>query len=306
MREFPLWAWAVFGSTLLVFLIIDLYVHRGRRGESRASAIVWSVIWIVVGLGFVGFVWSLAGRVAAMEYLAAYAIEKSLSLDNLFVFLIIFQSLGIPKEYQRTALTWGIFGALVFRAVFVFIGAAALNRAEWMAYIFGAILFYAAYHAVRDDPSKRAESKLVSWLSDRLPVTQERETNKFLVRENGRWRATPLLVAVLGLEASDIVFAIDSVPAALSFTRREFIVYSSNAFAILGLRSLYIVLAHTIAELKYLGYGLAGVLAFAGLKMVLPEDWLHIPPLVSVGVIVTLIATAVGASLWLGDTSQRS
>lgn len=295
MESIPLWGWGAFGALVAVLLAIDLFAHR-EHSESQRSAVIWSVIWIGAGLAFNVFVWSTMGGQAAQEYLAAYLIEKSLSLDNLFVFLIIFQSLGIPKRFQHDVLFWGILGAVVFRALFVFLGVAAIERWEWVVYVFGAILLYAAYRAFQENPAEQKENEAVKWLAQHLPVTHEVGDGKFISLRNGRRVVTPLLIALLGLEVTDVMFAIDSVPAAFAITRDAFIIYSSNIFAILGLRSLYIVLAHTIAELEYLHYGLAGVLAFAALK-ILANQWIHLPPLVSVAIIVVIIGAAVWASL---------
>ncbi|MGA9524535.1 MAG: TerC family protein [Myxococcaceae bacterium] len=293
MIDFPLWGWAVFAVLLFVMLFIDLFAHRGERADSQRSAIVWSVIWIAVGLSFGGFIWWKWGAGHAGDYLAAYLIEKSLSVDNLFVFLIVFQSLNIPKQYHRKVLSWGIFGALIFRAIFIFLGAAAIERWQWVAYVFGAILIYAAIKIFRHDPAEEEENKAVAWLSRHLPVTKNLHHAHFFVVEGGRRVATPLLLAVMGLEATDIMFAIDSVPAAFSVTTSPFIIYSSNAFAILGLRALYIVLAKSLADLKYLHFGLAAVLAFAGLKL-LTSRIFHIPAWASISFIVLTI----GASAW--------
>jgi tellurite resistance protein TerC len=297
MQHVPTWIWVVFWAVVLVLIVVDLLAHRGRHGESHKAAVIWSVIWIATGLAFNVLVWRVFGTQAAHEYLAAYFIEKSLSLDNVFVFLVIFRSLGIPSRAQHNVLFLGIFGALVFRALFIFVGAAALQRWHWVAYVFGAILLITAWRVFREDPAKQQENKAVRWLAHRLPVTHEVHEKKFIVRlEDGRRVATPLLLALLGLELTDILFAVDSVPAAFAVTQDTFILYSSNAFAILGLRALYLLLAGTVGQLRYLHYGLAGVLAFAGLKMVL-EPWLHVPPLLSVGIIIALIAGSVVASL---------
>lgn len=299
MQEAPFWAWIVFGVLAGVLLALDLFSHYGGARESRKSSIAWSVAWLAVGLSFTLFVWQAFNATTAHEYLAAYLIEKALSLDNLFVFLVIFSSLRIPLQFQRTALSWGIFGALVFRAIFIFLGAAALQRWDWVSYVFAAVLFYAAYHAVRENPQEQRESGTVAWLSKRLPISGKTNTTKFFVRDDNRRMATPLLVAVVAIELTDIVFAIDSVPAALSVSREEFVVYSSNVFAILGLRALYIVLADVLRRLRYLHYGLAAVLAFAGVKM-LAHDWVEIPPLISVGIILALLAFPIYWSLRAG------
>ncbi len=297
MNEQTARGWMLFLVGLSILLAVDLFVHRGGKEESWRAALAWSIVWIAAGLGFGGLVWGMLGATPAQDYLATYLLEKSLSLDNLFVFLLIYQTLNIPTRYQRTALSWGIFGALVFRAVFIFAGAAAIARWNWLEFVFAAVLIWAAIRIFFENPATEKESRLVNWLSARLPVTQTRDTPKFFLREQGRLMATPLLVAVLSLELCDILFAVDSVPAALAVARNPFIVYTSNAFAILGLRALYILLAHTIAELRYLHYGLAAVLLFVGVKMA-ADRWVKIGPLASVGVIVLALTVSVGLSLW--------
>ena len=289
-----MWGWLIFGVSVAALLAVDLFAHRGRHGGSHRSACVWSCIWIAAGLLFAIFVWLVIGTRQAHEYLAAYLIEKSLSLDNLFVFLIIFRNLAIPEEYQHNVLYWGIFGALVFRAVFIFLGIAAVESFTWVTYIFAAILLFAAWHSFREDPASRGTNRAVQWLSLHLPFTRKIHGTRFFVREKGRLLATPLLIALLGLEITDIVFAIDSVPAALAVSRNRFVVYSSNVFAILGLRALYSALALT--ELRYLHYGLAGVLAFAAVKIII-EEWLPIHPLAAVGITALLIGGTVWASM---------
>ncbi len=280
--------WLIFFSLLLPLLFIDLRMQRNH--SSQKDALYWSIIWIATGLLFAGYVNYTLGSEARDQYLAAYLIEKSLSVDNLFVFLLIFSSMRIPHQFQRRALSWGIFGALVFRALFVVAGIAALERWEWVKYIFAGFLFYAAFKSLqkKDEDAAAEESKITTWLCAHLPISRERDTNHFLINEDNRWKVTPLFLSILALECSDIVFAVDSVPAALSISRDQFIVYSSNAFAILGLRALYILLAGAICRLRYLHYGLAGVLLFAGLKMIAPEGW-EIAPLHSVIIILAMI-----------------
>ncbi|MCP3136293.1 TerC/Alx family metal homeostasis membrane protein [Pyxidicoccus xibeiensis] len=301
MQDIPTWIWVVFWGVVLALLAVDLVAHRGRHGESHRAAVSWTVVWIAAGLSFNLLVWYVLGGRAAQEYLAAYFIEKSLSLDNVFVFLVIFRSLAVPPRSQHQVLFLGIFGALVFRALFIFLGAAALERWHWVAYVFGGILLVTAWRVFREDPSQQVENKAVKWLAHRLPVTQDLHGKKFLVRlADGRRVATPLLLALLGLELTDILFAVDSVPAAFAVTQDTFIIYSSNAFAILGLRALYLLLAGTVGTLRYLHYGLAGVLAFAGGKMVL-ERWVHVGPLTSVAIIAALI----GGSVWASRRAQK-
>jgi tellurite resistance protein TerC len=299
--------WIIFAAVVAVMLAIDIIAHRGEKADSRGRAIIWTVIWVGVGLAFNVFVWFDRGGQAAQEYLASYLIEKSLSLDNLFVFLIIFNTLRIPAHHQRTALLWGIFGALFFRAIFIYLGAEALEKWHWVEYIFAVLLLYAAWHAFREDPAQEEESKLAEWLAHHLPVSRHTEHAIFFTRENGKLLFTPLMVAVIGLELTDVMFAIDSVPAAFSVVPRSehqlYIIYTSNVFAILGLRSLYIALATTLGRVRYLHYGLAAVLVFAAAKMVIPDEWFAVvgledglPPLVSVGIIVACIGVAIWAS----------
>ncbi len=292
----PFWLWATFAVVLGVLLAVDLIVHRGAHGRSRKAAIVWTIVWIAVGLLFAVFVGMVLGAARGQEYLGAYLIEKSLSLDNLFVFLVIFKSLGIPQTEQRHVLSWGIFGALVFRLVFVVVGVAVMEKFHWVRYVFAAILIVAAVRLLRPHGPGGDESKVVRWLSRHIPVTTDLHGAAFFVREAGRRVATPLAVALAAVELTDIAFAVDSVPAALAISDSTFVIYSSNAFAILGLRSLYVVLEHLLGTLRYLQYGLAAVLAFAGAKLIAAE-WIHLPPLVSVGIIAACIGVAVLASL---------
>lgn len=294
--EVPSWGWPALGVSVLVLLILDMLGHKGGRGSSRNSAIIWSVVWIAAGLIFGGVIYATMGAQAGHDYLLTYTLEKSLSVDNLFVFLIIFKALQIPKEHQHHVLFWGVLGALGFRALFIFLGVAALEKYEWVVYIFGAILLLAAYRAYRDDPSQAHDSRVATWLKKHLPVTESVHGAHFFHRENGKFFITPLLLALIAAELTDIMFAIDSVPAALSVTRDSFIVYSSNAFAILGLRALYVLLATTIAEMRYLHYGLASVLAFAGVKIILSGVEIHIPAWLSFSWILLSIGVAIIAS----------
>lgn len=292
--QMPESAWLTFAIVFGILLTVDLTVHRAGRQETHRRALLWTMIWIAAGLAFWAYVWVIGGARNAHEYIAVYVIEKSLSLDNLFVFLLVFRSLKIPERHQRTALSWGILGALIFRALLIFAGVRAVERWSWLEYLFGAFLFYAAWHAFREDPISRKENWVIRRLSQRLPVSRETNTSSFLVNENHQRKATPVFVAVLAIEISDFIFAVDSVTVALSVTRNEFLIYSANAFAILGLRALYMFLAATIARMRYLHYGLGAILAFAGFKMVL-KDVLEIPPLLSVAIIMTFM----GISVWL-------
>ena len=290
------WGWWLFGITVAVLLAIDLVMHRGGHGTSRKSSYIWSAVWIAMGLSFTIVVYYFFGVVRAEEYVAAYLMEKSLSVDNLFVFLIIFRSLSVDAKHQHKVLFWGILGALVFRAIFIFLGIAVINRFHWMAIIFGLMLVYTAYRAFIEDPAQKTESGLIVWLSRSLPFTQDTEDGHWYLRRDGRIFVTPLAVALIAVELTDIMFAIDSVPAVFAVSRDPFVVYSSNIFAILGLRALYTALEHNLRDFRYLHYGLSGVLAFAGIKLIFAE-WMKLPPLVSVAIICAIIASSVLASL---------
>lgn len=290
----PAWAWCLLAGLMVLLIAIDLFAHRGDHVDSRGRAIAWSVGWIAVAVAFGGFVGAYFGAGAAEQYFGAYLLEKSLSIDNLFLFVVIFGALDIPRHEQRRVLTWGIVGALVTRAVFIALGAAVLHRWHEITYVFGGILVITAIKMLRG--GDEAGSKLLPWLERRLPWTRDRTGHHFVVKRDGKWLATPLLVALVAIEATDVLFAVDSIPAAFAVSEEPFIVYSSNVFAVLGLRALYVVLVGALGELRYLKYGLAAVLAFAGLKM-LVAPWFHVSPIESVLVIAGVITAAVVASV---------
>jgi tellurite resistance protein TerC len=291
----PVWAWALLALVVVVSVSIDLFAHRGDHVDSRKRALAWTIGWVAVSLGFNVFVAVKFGRDAGEQFLAAYLLEKSLSVDNLFVFLLIFGTLHIPATEQRRVLTWGIAGAIVTRGVLIFAGAAAVKEWHSLLYVFGGLLVVAAFKLLHE-PQEKAENRMIVWLSRHLPWSKTLDGHHFFTKRNGRWLGTPLLLALVAIELTDVVFAIDSVPAAFAVTEEPFIIYSSNLLAILGLRALYIVLAGLLADLKYLRFGLSAVLAFAGMKLLL-SSWVHFPPLVSVGVIAACITIAVLASL---------
>jgi tellurite resistance protein TerC len=290
----PTWAWALLAVILAVAIVVDLVCHRGDRVDSRRRALIWTVFWIGVALGFNIFVWARFGAAAGEQFLAAYLLEKSLSVDNLFVFLLVFGALGIPPGEQRRVLTWGILGAIATRGVLIFAGAAAVHRWHELLYVFGGVLIVAAIKLIAT-PARPHDSKLLGWLTRHLPATRTLDGHRFVTRVRGRLRATPLLLALIAIELTDVVFAIDSVPAAFAVTDEPFLIYSSNLLALLGLRALYVVLAGAIAKMRYLRFGLAAVLAFAGAKLIL-APWIAIPPLISVGVIVAMIGGSAAAS----------
>ena len=293
--------WAVFFTIVAVALAIDLG-FVGRKGDvvSTRTAYAWSAVWISLGLGFSGLVYMWYGGEAAQQYLAGYLIEESLSIDNLFVFLLVFGSLGIALQYQRKVLFWGILGAMIMRGVFIVAGVSLINRFEWIVYIFGAVLVYTAYRLVRSsgvqvDPEK---NPLVRFARRLFPVAADYKGRRFVIRRGGKRFITPLVLALVAIESADLVFAIDSVPAVLAVSNITFVVFTSNIAAILGLRSLYFALAGSLQRFEYLSWGLAVVLGFVGIKMLI-SHWLHIPVLVSLGVIVVAVGTSVVVSLVL-------
>ena len=292
--------WIVFLVTVSTLLVIDLGVV-GRRGDvmSTRSALAWSAVWIGFGLSFSLAVWAWRGGVAAQEYLAGYLIEESLSIDNLFVFMIVFGSLGIALQYQRKVLFWGIFGAIVLRGTFIFVGVSVLERFEWVIYIFGALLVFTAYrlirsHGVQVDPERNPMVRMARRL---FPIDVDYVGNAFTVRKAGIRMLTPLVIALVAVESADVVFAVDSVPAVLAITDDVFVAFTSNVCAILGLRALYFALAGSLERFEYLSWGLAIVLGFVGVKMLLSEV-VHTPVYVSLIVIVAAVGGAVVFSLW--------
>jgi tellurite resistance protein TerC len=272
----PAWAWCLMAVVMVAMIATDLFAHRGARAESRRAALVWTATWIAAALAFGAFVWLHFGADAGEQFFAAYVLEKSLSVDNLFVFLVVFAALRIPSAEQRRILTWGIAGALVTRGLFIAGGAALLHAWHPLTYVLGAALVITAAKTMRAPASHDgAPPRALTWLSRRLP---------------------PFFAAMIAIELVDLLFALDSIPAALAITDEPFLVYSSNVFALLGLRALYVALAGALAELRYLRFGLAAVLAFAGAKM-LASAWWHVPPALSVAVIVAFIGASIAASL---------
>jgi tellurite resistance protein TerC len=292
-------AWVGLLTLIVVLLLVDLLVlHREAHEISTKEAAVESAAWISVGLGFFVFVHVAYGSAAGSEYLAGYLIEKSLSVDNVFVWAIIFSYFAVPRRYQHRVLFWGIFGALVLRATFIFAGVALITRFEWLLFIFGGFLVFTAVRLVtRDDETVHPERSPVLRVVRRIvPSSTEYDGQRLFTRIDGRRLATPLFAVLVLIEATDVVFAVDSVPAVLAVSHEPFIVFSSNAFAILGLRSLYFLLADLHGRFAYLDEGLAVILAFVGVKMILAR-WVHIPTGVSLAVIAVVLVTAILASM---------
>ncbi len=292
-------AWIAFIVFVLGMLALDLGVfHRKAHTIGFKEALGWSAAWMTLSFLFAGGLFAVRGAEAGTAFLTGYLVEKALSVDNIFVILLIFTYFKIPDRYQHKVLFWGILGALVMRAAFIVLGVELIERFHWVVYVFGGFLILSGIKmAVKPDEEADPSKGWIVRLARRVvPVTPELEGAKFVVKKDGRWAATPLLVALLVVEASDVVFAADSIPAILAITKDPFIVYTSNVFAILGLRSLYFVVAGFVAMFQYLHYGLAAILIFVGAKMLLAGVY-EIPVLASLGVIAALLAAAVAASL---------
>lgn len=297
--DVPLWAWGALVGTIAVLLIVDLLlVHRTPHVASFREAAVESAVWIALGVGFTFVVAAWAGSQAAGEYITGYLIEKSLSVDNVFVWAVLFSYFAVPREYQFRVLFWGIFGALVMRAMFIFAGVAALERFEWVLYVFGGFLLVTAVKIARHtDTEVHPERNPVLRLVRRVvPTTTDYDGQRMFTRRHGRLLATPLLVVLVLVETTDVVFAVDSVPAILAVSREPFIVFSSNAFAILGLRALYFLLAGMHGRFRYLNVGLGVILAYVGVKMLATELY-HPPSWFSLAVIAAVLTVAIAASV---------
>lgn len=297
--DVPLWLWISFLAGMAGLILVDLLViHRQAHEISAREAIVSSAIWIAIGVAFTLVVWGVLGEVAAGQYVTGYLIEKSLSIDNVFVWAVIFSYFSVPNEFQHRVLFWGIFGALVLRAVFIFAGLALLERLEWLLFVFGGLLLFTALRVATHDvekihPERNPVLKLVRRI---VPVTANLDGQKLFTRVNGLRLATPLFVVLVLIEVTDVVFAVDSVPAILAISRDPFIVFSSNALAILGLRALYFVLAGLRGRLLYLNRGLGVILFYVGMKMII-SHWYHLDTLLSLGVISAILTITVVASL---------
>ena len=298
--DVPIWAWLVLAVIVASGLAVDLVAHRGDRHLGRRGAVLWSAAWITLALAFGGWVALQLGAAAGEDYITAFLVEKSLSIDNLFVFLIVFRRLDIPAREQHRVLQWGIIGAFVTRGVFIALGSAVLGAWHDVIYVLGAFLVFTGVKTARekDDAKVEGEGRVLPFLRRHLPFTPRLHGHRFVGVEDGRRLATPLLLALIVIEVTDVLFAIDSIPAVFAISEEPFIVYSSNIFAMLGLRALYLVLADLLADLKYLRYGLAAILVFAGAKM-LTSGLFHVPHVVSLlaiaGILVATIVPSVVA-----------
>ncbi len=291
--------WAVFAVAVPALLAFDLLVlNRHPHTPTLGEAAGWVAMWVSAGLLFGALVFATRGGVPGVEYLTGYILEYSLSMDNVFVFAVLFAYFGVPPEHRHRLLYWGVVGAIVFRAIFIVAGTIALETFHFLVYVLGAVLVLtglrmAVAKGELGDPNR---SRVIVLVRRLIPVTQGYRGRAFAVKETGRWTATPMFVALVAVETSDIMFAIDSVPAVFAITTDTFIVFTSNAFAVLGLRSLYFLLAGLIDRFRYLKLGLGTILVFAGTKMLL-SDVIHLPVVVSLGVILLILIVSIAASL---------
>jgi tellurite resistance protein TerC len=291
--------WAGFILFVLALLALDLLVfHRKAHEIKLKEALIWSGVWVILALAFNVGIYLLQGRQQALEFLAGYLVERSLSMDNIFVFLIIFSYFKVPQKFQHEVLFWGILGALIMRAAFIAGGITLINQFHWIIYAFGAFLIFAGFKmAFGKEKEIHPEKSLTLRLFRRImPVTQDYQNGRFFIKTAGRWFATPLFVVLLIVETTDVIFAFDSIPAVIAITRNLFIVYTSNVFAILGLRALYFALAGIMKFFHYLNYGLAVILVFVGIKMLIADVY-KIPTEVSLAVIAFILLISIFASI---------
>jgi tellurite resistance protein TerC len=294
------WWWIGFNALVIVLLVVDLGVfHREAHEVKPKEAGIWSIVWITLALLFNVFIYYQLGPQKATEFLTGYVIEKSLSVDNLFVFVLIFSYFNVPAKYQHRILFWGILGALLMRASLILLGAYLLAQFHWIIYGFGAFLIYTGVRmAMEEEIDVEIEANpIIKLLRRWFPITETYHDQKFFFRKAGRWVMTPMLVVLMLIESTDLVFALDSIPAIFAITNDPFIVYTSNIFAILGLRALYFLLANVIDKFHYLKYGLAIVLTYVGVKMIVTAFDIHIPTWLSLTIIGVVLLSSVGLSL---------
>ncbi|WP_354637413.1 TerC family protein [Kitasatospora camelliae] len=296
----PLWVWAAVSAGILVMLAVDLIAHRDNHVIGFKEAAVWSGIWIAIGLGFGLVLWAWQGGEVSSTYYAGYLIEKALSIDNVFVFALVFSFFAVPDAYQHKVLFWGVLGALAARLVFIFIGAELLQVFFWTAYLFGAFLIWTGWKMAfsKDEEVHPDRNPVVRLVKKIIPTEPRFHGDRFFLRINGKRIATLLFVVLIAVEATDLIFAVDSVAAVLAITTNTFIVWTANAFAVLGLRSLYFCLAGLLRRFAYLHYGLAVLLAFAGVKLILSETPVgKLPIPLTLGVIAATITISIAWSL---------
>jgi tellurite resistance protein TerC len=296
--DVPLAAWVGLLILIVALLAIDLYRHREAHAPTPREALTESIVWVACGLTFSGVIALAYGAGAFGEYLSGYLIEKSLSVDNVFVWSMLFATLSIPLKYQHRVLFWGIFGALTLRAIFILLGTALIGRLWWILLVFGGFLIFTGARIIRHraDEVQSEATRGLGLLRKIMPVTDRLDGQKFFSKVDGRLAATPLLAALFVVEVTDVIFAVDSVPAILAVSNEPFLVFASNAFAILGLRAMYFLLANARERFHYLSHALGGILIFVGIKMTI-SHWYHLNTYLSLAVIVAILATSIVSSM---------
>ncbi len=296
--DIPLWAWLAVIGVIIAMLVIDLVAHRQAHVIGLREAAGWSVFWVVSGITFGVIIWMLFGAEFGQQYFAGFVIEKSLAVDNVFVWAIIFASFGVPAQYQHRVLFLGVLGALVFRGIFIALGAVLLESFAWVLYVFAALLVFTGIQMLRhrNDHGDPTNSRVLKLFRRFVPMTDAYHGQKLVTRVGGALVATPLLAVLVLIEFTDIVFAVDSIPAIFAVTSEPFLVFTANAFAILGLRAMYFLLADLVHRFIYLKIGLAAILIWVGVKMALHDIW-KVPTTLSLGVILGILAVTIVASL---------
>ncbi len=298
--------WIAFAAIVCTAMAVDMVQHRHQSEPlSLREALFWTLTWVALALLFgVAIAFSM-GKTSAMEFMTAYLLEESLSLDNMFVFVVIFKFFAIPAAYQHRVLKYGILGAIVMRFIFIFTGVALVNRFEWVLYIFGLVLLYTAYKLARESSEeiKPGNNPILRAFEQMMPITHSFDGDRFFTHLTGRWHATPLFAALLVVEASDLLFAIDSIPAVLVVSKDPFIVFTSNVFAIMGLRALYFMISGVMGLFRYLRFGLCIVLAFIGVKMLI-SHYVKIPIGLSLGVVASVLAGSILLSLMVKEKPE--
>ncbi|MBX7157198.1 MAG: TerC family protein [Verrucomicrobiae bacterium] len=309
--ETPLSFWIAFNAGILILLLLDLFVfHRSAHEVSFRESLLWSIVWIALSMAFCAFVWHWKGADKGLEFFTGYLIEYSLSVDNIFIFVLIFTHFKVPREYQHTVLFWGVLGALIMRGIMIGVGVVLVQRFHWVMYVFGAFLVITGlrmFFQKEDDDAHLENIWIFRWAKKVFPFTNTYEGKHFVVHKNGQRFFTPLMLVLIMVESTDLIFALDSIPAIFSITKDPFIVYTSNVCAVLGLRSLYFLLASFMQKFIFLKAGLAVVLSFVGVKMLI-ADFYEIPTIISLSVIgavlITAVVTSVFVSRWIENKKR--
>ena len=301
------WEWLAFAGIITFMLVLDLGVfHKKSHKVSIKESLAWTAVWICLAMMFNAWVYHKMGQQKGLEFLTGYVIEKSLSVDNIFVISLIFSYFRVPAQFQHRVLFWGVLGALLFRIIFIFAGVALIQKFNWMIYIFGGFLVFTGLKMLREE-EKHIEieaNPMIKFVKRFWKISPNFDGEHFRTTHNGMRMFTPLFLVLVMIETTDIIFAVDSIPAILAITPDPYIVFTSNVFAILGLRSLYFALNGIMEMFEYINYALAGILAFVGVKMII-SSWYHVPTIVSIGVIFTLLISSIVASIYFPKKNKK-